>query len=39
MYCKALDTGCSNCGHPAGYQVSVNYNDDASPLILFGALT
>jgi hypothetical protein len=33
--CKALDTGCSNCDHQAGYQVSVNYNDDATPVILF----
>ncbi len=36
MYCKALDTGCSNCAHQTGYQISVSYNDDASPLILFG---
>ena len=35
MYCKALDTGCSNCAHQAGYQVSVNYNDDGKPVILF----
>jgi hypothetical protein len=36
MYCKALDTGCSNCAHQTGYQISVSYNDDATPLILFG---
>jgi hypothetical protein len=36
MNCKAVDTGCSNCAHQAGYQVSVNYNDDGTPLILFG---
>jgi hypothetical protein len=36
MSCKALDTGCSNCAHQTGYQISVSYNDDSSPLILFG---
>jgi hypothetical protein len=36
MYCRAVDTGCSNCDHQAGYQVSVNFNDDGSPLVLFG---
>ena len=36
MYCKALDTGCSNCAHQTGYQISVSYNDDGTPLILFG---
>jgi hypothetical protein len=34
--CKAIDTGCSNCDHQAGYQVSVHYTDDGKPLILFG---
>jgi hypothetical protein len=34
--CKALDTGCSNCDHQTGYQISVHYNDDGKPLILFG---
>ena len=36
MYCKALDTGCSNCAHQTGYQISVHHNDDGTPLILFG---
>jgi hypothetical protein len=36
MYCKALDTGCSNCAHQTGYQISVSYDDDGSPLMLFG---
>jgi hypothetical protein len=36
MSCKALDTGCSNCAHQTGYQISVSYNDDGTPLILFG---
>jgi hypothetical protein len=31
-----LDTGCSNCAHQTGYQISVNYLDDGKPLILFG---
>jgi hypothetical protein len=39
MYAKPLDTGCSNCGHQASLQVSVHYNDDGTPLILFGHLT
>jgi hypothetical protein len=34
--CKALDTGCSNCAHQTGYQITVSYNDDGTPLILFG---
>jgi hypothetical protein len=34
--CKAVDTGCSNCDHQASYQVSVHFNDDGSPLVLFG---
>jgi len=33
---RVLDTGCSNCAHQTGYQISVNYLDDGSPLILFG---
>jgi hypothetical protein len=33
---KVLDTGCSNCAHQTGYQISVNYLDDGSPLIVFG---
>ncbi|HEY0706351.1 MAG TPA: BNR-4 repeat-containing protein, partial [Polyangia bacterium] len=36
MYLKAVDTGCSNCAHQAGYQVSAHYNDDGTPLIVFG---
>ncbi|HEY0715163.1 MAG TPA: BNR-4 repeat-containing protein [Polyangia bacterium] len=36
MYLKAVDTGCSNCAHQAGYQVSVHYNDDGTPLIVYG---
>jgi hypothetical protein len=39
MFCKPLDTGCSNCGHQASLQVSVHHNDDGTPLILFGHLT
>jgi hypothetical protein len=39
MYCKPLDTGCSNCGHQASLQVSVHYNDDGTPLIVYGHLT
>jgi BNR repeat-containing family member len=39
MYCKPLDTGCSNCGHQASLQVSVHALDDGTPLILFGHLT
>jgi hypothetical protein len=34
--CKALDTGCSNCAHQTGYQISVTYEDDGRPLMLFG---
>jgi hypothetical protein len=33
---RVLDTGCSNCAHQTGYQISVNYLDDGTPLILFG---
>jgi hypothetical protein len=39
MYAKPLDTGCSNCGHQASLQVSVNASDDGTPLIVFGHLT
>ena len=36
MYAKVQDTGCSNCAHQTGYQISVSYNDEGSPLILYG---
>ena len=33
---RVLDTGCSNCAHQTGYQISAHYNDDGTPLIMFG---
>jgi hypothetical protein len=33
---RVLDTGCSNCAHQTGYQISANYLDDGTPLIAFG---
>ena len=34
-HCRVLDTGCSNCGHQAGLQVSAHYLDSGRPIVFY----